>query len=84
VTPEMSIQAPAPEGLNCRLKLVAVPCMLSIAGAAHVTMRPPPVPCPTDTAPGIFGICDANVVDPGCARGSNMALGRIGVEGVAG
>ena len=45
-------QAAAPEGENCRLNPVAASCVLSVAGAVQVTMRPPPGACASDTLLG--------------------------------
>jgi hypothetical protein len=57
VTPDTSVQTPAPDGLDCRLKLVATPWVLSTAGAVQVTTRLLPVPWASDTPAGMFGIC---------------------------
>jgi hypothetical protein len=57
VTPDTNVQTPAPDGLDCRLKLVATPWVLSTAGAVQVTTRLLPAPWASDTAAGMFGIC---------------------------
>ena len=55
------VQVPTPEGLDCRLKLVAALCVPSIAGAVQVTVRSLPVPCANDGAAGVFGAAVAVV-----------------------
>jgi len=60
VTPATVVQVPAPEGLDRRLNPVAALCVLSIAGAVHVTVRSLPVPCASD-ALGVFGAAVAVV-----------------------
>ena len=54
MTPVTVVQMLAPDKLDRRLKLVAALCVLSIAGAFHVTVRLLPVPCASDTL-GAFG-----------------------------
>ena len=60
-TPVTVVQVPAPEGLDRRLKPVAAPCVLSIAGAVQVTVRSLPAPCASDGALGAFGAAVAVV-----------------------
>ena len=52
---DTTVHAPAPEGLDRTANPLAAPCVLSIAGAAQVTMRLLPVPCAKVGAPGGFG-----------------------------
>jgi hypothetical protein len=65
VTPDTTVQVPAPDGLDRREYAVAALCVLSTAGAAHVTVRLLPVPCASDAAPGVFGMESAGDCDPG-------------------
>jgi hypothetical protein len=61
-TPDPIVQVPAPEGLDRKANPVAALCVLSIAGAAQVTLRLLPVPFANDAAPGVFGACCAAVM----------------------
>jgi hypothetical protein len=56
LTPDTNVQVPAPEGLNCRLYLVAAPCVLSTAGAGQVTVMLLPAPRTSEAALGVFGM----------------------------
>jgi hypothetical protein len=55
VTPDTVVQLAAPAGLHQRANPVAAPCVLSITGAAQVTLRSLPVPCANVGALGAFG-----------------------------
>jgi hypothetical protein len=55
MTPDTVVQVAAPEGLDSALNAVAALCVLSIAGAAQVTIRVLPVPCAND-ALGVLGM----------------------------
>ena len=58
VTPDTIVQLPAPDGLDRRLNPVAALCVLSVAGAAQVTIRVLPGPCASDGL-GAFGAAAA-------------------------
>jgi hypothetical protein len=55
LTPVTVVQAPAPEGLDCRLNPVAALCVLSTEGVVQFTVRLLPVPCASVTALTVFG-----------------------------
>lgn len=61
LTPVTVVHVLAPDGLDCRLKLAAALCVLSIPGAVQVTVRSLPVPGANDGAFGVFGAAVAVV-----------------------
>ena len=73
VIPDTVVQLLAPEGLDCRLKPVAAPCVVSIAGAVQVTMMLLPAPCASDTALGVYGVAVAVVSVLGADHGLKPA-----------
>jgi hypothetical protein len=80
VTPDTTVQAPAPDGLDRRLNPVAPPCVPSTAGIVQVTVRVVPVPCASDAAFGVFGRYSGLGGGIACI----MARGRFGVAGSVG
>jgi len=86
VTPDTVVQVAAPEGLDRRLNPMAAPCVLSIAGAVHVTVRALPGPCTSDTALGGFAICSVGVGvgvgELGSLKACMTAVPRFATRGV--
>ncbi len=75
VTPDTSVQAPAPDGLDCRLNPMAASCVLSTVGVVQVTMRPLLGPCTSDASLGGFAACGGCVGVGDAARGKGAHCG---------
>lgn len=74
MTPVTVVHVPAPDGLECRLYPVAALCVLSIVGAAQVTMRALPTPGASDAALGAFGADGAAAAVESVLVGDHMLV----------